>query len=344
MDARHRTVFLTGATGVVGNALLPRLGPGPVVCLARQPARVGRWSWAEPVQGDVTLPDLGLGARYDEIASRVDAVIHCAALTGFKAEAAEARRTNVDGVANVVAFAERAEVPMIHVGTAFVRQNALHDDTALLHYARSKEEGEGAVRSSQLDYAILRPSIVIGSVDDGRISDFQGFYHAARAIIAGLAPVLPFEGDWLVDIVSQDVLVEAILTVLRKELWGAELWITSGDDAPTAKAAVDEIRTLALRLGHAAIPDPRYVGPDTFHRLIAPAFLPLLPPDMGFVAETMFRYFSPYLTGTQPFPSDTRELAPDFERQVGLDPLAALSVSLDYWAAATNPEPPRLQP
>ena len=75
----RQTVLLTGASGVVGRALLEQLGGLDVVCL------VHRSPVCKPgvttVRGDVAEPGLGLADQaYADLAARVDAVIHCAAV------------------------------------------------------------------------------------------------------------------------------------------------------------------------------------------------------------------------------------------------------------------------
>src|SRR5215470_12479750 len=72
--AALRTVLLTGASGVVGRALLPRLGDLDVVCLVHR-SPVSRPN-VTTVLGDVAQPMLGLAEQsYVELAAKVDAVI-----------------------------------------------------------------------------------------------------------------------------------------------------------------------------------------------------------------------------------------------------------------------------
>ena len=82
-DTARRTVLLTGASGVVGRALLQRLRDLDVVCLVHRSPVSG--PNVTTVPGDVTEPMLGLTERaYLVLAARVDAVIHCAAITDFE--------------------------------------------------------------------------------------------------------------------------------------------------------------------------------------------------------------------------------------------------------------------
>src|SRR6266567_4987191 len=74
----RRTVLLTGASGVVGRALLPRLRDFDVVCLVHRSPVSG--PNVTTVLGDIARPMFGLAEQaYAELAAKVGAVIHCAA-------------------------------------------------------------------------------------------------------------------------------------------------------------------------------------------------------------------------------------------------------------------------
>src|SRR5208282_5127009 len=95
-DTVRRTVLLTGASGVVGRALLRRLRDLDVVCLVHRSPVCG--PNVTTVLGDVAKPMLGLAEQaYTELAARVDAVIHCAAITDFSRNAGSLEATNVAG-------------------------------------------------------------------------------------------------------------------------------------------------------------------------------------------------------------------------------------------------------
>lgn len=99
-DTVRRTVLLTGASGVVGRALLRRLRDLDVVCLVHRSPVCG--PNVTTVLGDVAKPMLGLAEQaYAELAARVDAVIHCAAITDFNRNAGSLEATNVAGTEQV---------------------------------------------------------------------------------------------------------------------------------------------------------------------------------------------------------------------------------------------------
>jgi len=122
-------IVITGASGLVGRALLSRyLDQGcPVIALSRKPPVLPgltpiphpllSWHWA-----DVSLPRLGLDpATYREICSKTQIVFHLAARTDFKeATAASYLPVNLGGVEHVLALAQEAKAPLHQVSTAFV--------------------------------------------------------------------------------------------------------------------------------------------------------------------------------------------------------------------------------
>src|SRR5689334_22567070 len=128
-ESVRRTVLVTGATGVVGQALIPRLvdrGASDVICLTHRSAmgarpRIRHAGRVSAVQGDVARPDLGLGAReYRELAARIDSVVHAAAVTDFAVPDETLQRINVDGTEHALALAGAAGADFVHVSTAYL--------------------------------------------------------------------------------------------------------------------------------------------------------------------------------------------------------------------------------
>ena len=173
----RRAVLLTGASGVVGRALLQRLHNFDVVCLVHRSPVSGPNVTAVP--GDIAKPMLGLGERaYAALTARVDAVIHCAAVTEFNRTDGSLEATNIAGTEHIAAFTAAAGAVLYHVSTAFVDTTADGDrGHTAIGYASSKSAAEQVVRSSGVPHVILRPSVVIGDSDTGEIAAFQGLHH-----------------------------------------------------------------------------------------------------------------------------------------------------------------------
>ena len=147
-------LFLTGATGFIGRRLLPALDAervGPVHCLVRGPVKLA--AGAHLVTGDLLDP-----SSYAAALAECDTVVHLAALTG-KASFKEHRRVNVKGTAALLEACREVGVKrFIHVSTIAVT----YPDQDVYAYAQTKTEAEELVRVSRLDFAIVRPTIVLG--------------------------------------------------------------------------------------------------------------------------------------------------------------------------------------
>lgn len=211
-----RMVLLTGSTGIMGSWVLGEaLARGyETFVLMRDADRdaalerikavlhhVGRptsdISRIHILLGDTSQPYLGLSRQaLDAIRERIGAVVHCAACTSFNPlQDAECWATNVGGVVHLLEFLRNTEIPLYHVSTAYVagKRRGVVLETELdvnqefnNTYERSKCESEKMVRRA-LDEgwirgSIFRPSIIIGAMQDGRISQFMNFYNVLHLV------------------------------------------------------------------------------------------------------------------------------------------------------------------
>jgi UDP-glucose 4-epimerase len=162
------TLLLTGASGLVGSRLLPRLVQDGAACRAL-------------VRGDRTLPPGATGVRGDlndpsslrTAVEGVDAVVHLAAL--FRTTDDDAIwRANLDGTRNLVeavrAYAPQARFVMVSTGNVYdadaLRPGRETDTcTPTAAYPASKLAAEALLRESGLTWAIVRLPFVYGDGD-----------------------------------------------------------------------------------------------------------------------------------------------------------------------------------
>ncbi len=159
-ETRARKIFVTGATGFIGRAVLDRFGEAgfDFICLARRPDRLSSWARARAVAGDLAEP-----AAYADALAEADTVLHMAAATGA-ASAEELRTTNVDGTRTLLeACKARGVRRIVYVSSIAARYADLSD----YPYGQTKQQAEAVVSESGLEHAILRPTIVMGEGGSG---------------------------------------------------------------------------------------------------------------------------------------------------------------------------------
>src|SRR5262249_31550025 len=101
------TVFITGATGMLGRRLLPRLCTDDrvekVIVLVRKNSPAFTHKKIAVLPGDVRHNELGLHPLHrQKIHSAATIIIHAAAETSFSSTLEIARRVNVNGVENLL--------------------------------------------------------------------------------------------------------------------------------------------------------------------------------------------------------------------------------------------------
>lgn len=162
------TILLTGAGGLVGSRLLPRLAEAGFECRALVRRDLALPAGVAAVRGDLDDPD-SLRAAVD----RVDAIVHLAALFRTDDEAA-IWRANLDGTRNLIgatkAHAPAARFIMTSTGNVYdadaPRPSRETDSpTPTAAYPASKLAAEALLRESGLTWAILRLPFVYGDGD-----------------------------------------------------------------------------------------------------------------------------------------------------------------------------------
>jgi uncharacterized protein YbjT (DUF2867 family) len=169
-------LLLTGATGLVGSALLRRLTAAgePVRCLVRDPRRLG----PERVRVQIALGDLSDPPSFRNALRGVDTVVHLAASIRDQPHGSI---EELNGIATwrMVEAAERAGVERFVFFSALCA--SAHNRTRFL---RAKALAEEAVRDSALAHTVFAPSIIYAPGDP---------FLTLLARLA-LLPVMPISG------------------------------------------------------------------------------------------------------------------------------------------------------
>lgn len=327
----HRTILLTGASGVVGRALLSTLRHHRVVCLTHRnrPDHHG-----EHVRGDVSAAGLGLDTQTRQRLTRdVDLVIHCAAITDFGAGEQATNEMNVLGTRNVLEFAGQAHASLHYLSTAFVAR----DDGGRVDvgdagadpsvYIASKRAAEQLVRDSGIPATIVRPSVVIGDSQTGATAKFQGLLVLATAVLKSALPLVPLRADVGVDFIPQDMLARAVTALVDTDRTGGEYWITAGQAALGAGHLMDLVTDTGTRCG-VEFSAPRLVDPEMVDRLVRPVFIAPLPKPVRRRFDDVMAMTALFANAT-PFPCTISDI-PGCEAMTGVELAAAFTRSVEY--------------
>jgi thioester reductase-like protein len=247
-------LLLTGFPGFLGSALLPRLlarrDGVHAYCLVQErwmelatdrlqeiesahPHTVGRISL---VEGDITVPGLGVDHVHRGRISDVTEVWHLAAVYDLAVPETVARRVNVEGTGHVLEFClERPGFRrMQHVSTCYVSGDYHgefgEDDLDLgqgflNHYEETKFEAEVLVRRAMkagLPATIYRPGIVVGDSHTGETQKYDGPYmYATYMSRLPRVALIPGVGDFDVvraGLVPRDYVIDAmdVLSVMDR--------------------------------------------------------------------------------------------------------------------------------
>jgi nucleoside-diphosphate-sugar epimerase len=212
-------LLLTGAAGVIGRQVLPRLNGEVVALRHRDPIP------APSVAGDIELPDFGLPRDFLE---RITGILHCAALTRFSADPADLQRVNVVGTRNLLALARKCpRLEKIGVlSTTYVagRRTGAIFESELLHragfvnpYERSKYQMERMLRENmgRLPIVVYRMSTVVGDVS-GKIVKVHALHQALRLYYHALVPMVPGTAASPIDLISSDYAAACLAHLFTK--------------------------------------------------------------------------------------------------------------------------------
>jgi len=167
-------VLLTGITGNLGHELalwLLRNNIEIIPCV--RSGSIDKICKYFPRAVEVDLTKGNIGKIND-----VDCIIHCAGVVHFQ----KAGNQNESMMSRIINFSRPKNIPIYHVSTAFVYRP---DNTVGFNniYELDKYNAERVLLESGIPHAIFRPSVLVGSSQDGSIRNLSGYYSIVETFL-----------------------------------------------------------------------------------------------------------------------------------------------------------------
>ncbi len=245
-----KSVLLTGATGTIGSALVPRLlGERDthlsLLIRAKDESDLGRrlaemlayWKYRpgsvesariRAFRGDISRPDFGVDADdYARLVADTTHIVHCAASVKLNMTIDQARATAVVPTRTLLQLARRGaqagnlrKVDLVSTVGVWGRTPGTMPERALpevsdFHntYEAAKAEAERVIWSegAGLPITVHRPSMVVGETGSGRVIHFQVFYHLCEFLTGSRTfGIMPNLGHTKLDTIPVDWVAAAI--------------------------------------------------------------------------------------------------------------------------------------
>ncbi|WP_037909106.1 SDR family oxidoreductase [Actinacidiphila yeochonensis] len=321
--------LVTGATGVVGTEVVDRLRadpscPGPLTRVARRASDAELTAW-----------DIGSEPPPRELSGHWDVIVHTAASTRWTMSRAEALAANVEPLRAVLALAD-GDTHVVHVSTAYVGGSRASADLRGADfdgyrngYEWSKAACESLVREEHGGpLTIVRPPLIVGRRDNGRIARFSGPYTIIHALVSGLAAVVVGDPDGYAEISPVDDVAEAVAAAaLAPPPASPRVEVVAGGGGSLRLSAMIGItcRTLnevRARHGVAPVDQPPFVPTETWNRFYLPLAERYLSPFQHH-AVRLLAMFQSYTSMSSPF-EPTRTVR---------DPAAVMETAVRHWAS-----------
>lgn len=286
------TVFLTGFPGFLGSrlvgVLLDRYSEDvTITCLVqekyrsraeRRMAKIAHTHGTEIervdlVTGDITEPDLAMGAHLRPLQREVTEIYHLAAVYDLGVSREVAQRVNVDGTKHLLHVADGCPnlrrfqyVSTCYVsgryGGIFTEKDLQKGQSFNNHYEASKYQAEVKVQQQMkqgLPATIYRPSIVVGDAETGATQKYDGPYPIIRWLLdwQDIVP-MPSLGDparYTVNVVPRDFVTNAIAHLSGLEESEGKVYQLCDPHAPTVEEFLDILaRATNRRLFYIPVP------------------------------------------------------------------------------------------
>jgi thioester reductase-like protein len=260
-----KTIFITGATGLLGSYLLKILLENgyKVYALARKKDNKTAKNrvfevlkfWDEKVfsknvnnlivlDGDITQDSLGLDSKAIELFKKeVKEIFHCAAATQFNAPIETLREINVKGTKNILELVREFNKDGIlrqvnYISTAFVcgtyegvfkERDFNVGQNFNNNYEQSKFEAELLVREYReiIPISIFRPGIIVGDYSNGMTTEFKMFYEPLRLFSLEIFDKVPLDTKTFLNLMPVDILAKAIYLLSTRPVENTIYHLTS---------------------------------------------------------------------------------------------------------------------
>jgi len=289
-------ILITGFPGFLGSILMERLlqrSPADVflACLvqrkfsqmARQRADAieqKRSDWSGRIrlfEGDITVPDLGLGRDYDYLAEHTGEIYHLAAVYDLAVKLAVGMRINVDGTRHMLRFAEKCRrLSRFHyVSTCYVSgrypghftENDLEKGQSFNNfYEQTKYLAEVEVQRAMregLPITIYRPAIVVGHSKTGETQKYDGPYFIIQWIVRqpllAVMPTVIGGGSRPVNLLPSDFLIDALAYLSGQQTSRNKVYQLCNPAPPSVDELLD-ILAKACRRRLVKVPLPKIVA------------------------------------------------------------------------------------
>lgn len=217
-------VLITGATGAVGKKLIEKLqNSDHKIRILTRKISTERYRNIEYIRGD--LDDM---ASLNKAVNNIDAVIHLAGITHTN-DFGLYFKINTEGIKNLIKACQNNNIKrFIYISS----RTACEEGGA---YAQSKLLAEKALKESNLDWIIIRPSEVYGAGKKETISKLIN--------IIQKSPVVPVIGNgrYLLSPIYVDDLVQSILAVIEKNQYSKKIYTIAGPEEFTYSELIDKI-------------------------------------------------------------------------------------------------------
>jgi len=242
VKARDKAILITGAGGYLGSRMaahLLALGKQPVILWlhADNRSELGKKSRLllkslGPVAdgAEVRGGDLLAAEPFADVdASKVGAIVHCAAVTRFNVEENVARSINVEGAVKLYEFATGcnnlkqigllSSIYACGLGDGVIMEKTLSDEPEFSNYYEwSKWESERRLRADfdTLPWRVLRVATIVAENARGSVQQYNAFHNTLKLLFYGLISLIPGDRESPLYFITADFAVNAISNILER--------------------------------------------------------------------------------------------------------------------------------